>query len=190
MALIKSSIAGVVLAFIVFFGIGYIGFRNSANSYEIGIAAQYDQNKNDYDNGWKKVMEVAQIPAMQMNQTKELYTAVMTGRYGTDGSKAFASFIQEQNPNLSPQLYIEIQQTVQAFRDKFEASQTNLISRKQEYSRFIQATTTALMYNWIGNYPHIKVGIPIGASDDYQIVTSDRTQTDFQNHKSEPLQIK
>jgi hypothetical protein len=45
------------------------------------------------------------------------------------------------------------------------------------------------MYNWIGNYPHIKVGIPVGSQDDYAIVTSDKTQNDFKSKKAEPLKL-
>lgn len=52
-----------------------------------------------------------------------------------------------------------------------------------------KSTTAGLFYNWIGHYPRIHIGVPAGTPDDYQIVTSDKTQTDFQNHKSEPLNL-
>jgi hypothetical protein len=190
----NSKLVGLVIGIVfflfgAFYGFGYIGYRNTANQYENSIVAQYDQNKNDYDNGWKKVVEVAQVPTMQMQQTKELYDSVMTGRYGSEGSKAFVQFIHEQNPTLGPQVYLEIQQTVQTFHDRFEASQTSLISKKQEYNNFITATTDSIFYNWIGNFPHLHVGVPNGSQDDYAIVTSDKTETDFKNHKAEPLNL-
>jgi hypothetical protein len=189
MKTIGLAIIAVVLVFLLIYGFGYIGFRNSANQYENSIVAQYQQNKNDYDNGWKKVVEVAQIPTMQMQQTKELYDSVMTGRYGDQGSKAFVQFIHEQNPNLGPQVYLEIQQTVESFHGNFEASQKSLISKKQEYNNFITATTDSIFYNWIGNFPHLHVGVPNGSQDDYQIVTSDKTENDFKSHKAEPLNL-
>jgi hypothetical protein len=187
--LVGLTILGVVFLFTFIYGFGYIGFRNTANQFENSIVAQYDQNKNDYDNGWKKVVEVAQIPTLQEQQTKDLYDSVMAGRYGDNGSKAFVQFIKEQNPTLGPQVYLEIQQTVESFHESFKASQTSLISKKQEYNNFITATTDSIFYNWIGGFPHIHVGVPTGAQDDYQIVTSDKTQNDFKNHKAEPLNL-
>lgn len=169
--------------------VGYLGYRNTAQSFEVDIPAQYTETQNVYDNGWKKVVEIAQVPELRAQQVKDVYTGVMTGRYGANGSKALISLIQEQNPQLGEEVYVKIQRTVESFHDSFQASQTNLIARKQEYTKFVTATTAAIFYNWLGNYPHIKIGVPQGSQDDFQIVTSDKTQTDFKNHKSEPLNL-
>jgi len=188
-ALVGLIATGAFVVFGFFYFVGYIGFRNEANAFEADIPAQYTNMQNVYDNGWKKVVETAQIPKMQEEQTKELYTAALTGRYGADGSKALVQFIQEQNPNLGTETYVEIQRTVQGFHDSFQASQTDLIARKQEYTKYLTATTASLFYNGIGGFPHIHCGIPSGTKDDYQIVTSDKTQNDFQQHKSAPLDL-
>lgn len=188
-AAILGVIAGLVVTIVLFYFLGYLGFRNAAQAYEIDVPAQYTEMQNVYDNGWKKVVEIAQVPALQAQQTKEVYAAVMTGRYGANGSKAFVQLIHEQNPNLPAETYVTIQRTIESFHDSFQASQTNLIARKQEYGKFITATTGSIFYNWIGNYPHIHIGVPSGAADDFQIVTSDKTQTDFKNHKAGALDL-
>jgi hypothetical protein len=113
----------------------------------------------------------------------------MTGRYGPEGSKALVLLLTEQNPQLSEELRLKVQRTVEAFHDSFQASQTNLIARKQEYGKFVTATTAGIFYNWLGNYPHIKIGVPAGTQDNFQIVTSVKTQNDFNTHKSEPLNL-
>lgn len=169
--------------------LGYLGYRNTAMSFENDIPAQYTQTQNVYDNGWKKVVEVAQVPAMQAAQVKDVYDGVMKGRYGADGSKAMIQVLQEQNPNLPTETYVTIQRTVEAFHDEFQSSQQNLIARKQEYAKFITATTAGLFYNWLGKFPHIHIGVPTGTQDDYQIVTSDKTQGDFQRHKADALDL-
>lgn len=182
----------VTLALTVVIGsyfIGYLGYRNTAQSFEADIPAQYTETQNVYDNGWKKVVEIAQVPEMQAQQVKDVYAGVMTGRYGANGSKALVLLLTEQNPSLGQEVYVKVQRTVEAFHDSFQASQTNLIARKQEYTKFVTATTAGVFYNWIGNYPHIKIGVPAGTPDDFQIVTSDKTQSDFKNHKSEPLNL-
>ena len=84
---------------------------------------------------------------------------------------------------------LEAQRTIETFHANFEASQQDLIAKKQSYRTLITATTPGLVYNWISGFPHIKVGIPTGTQDDYAIVTSDKTQNDFKTKKAPPLQI-
>jgi hypothetical protein len=188
-SVIAIVIALAVLGTVGAYFVGYLGYRNTAQSFEVDIPAQYTETQNVYDNGWKKVVEIAQVPEMQAQQVKDVYAGVMTGRYGKDGSKALTQVIFEQNPHLDLEVYVKVQRTVEAFHDSFQASQTNLIARKQEYSKFVTATTAGIFYNWLGHYPHIKIGVPNGTQDDFQIVTSDKTQGDFKTHKSEPLNL-
>lgn len=189
----KQGVFAILGLFVVFtvagYFLGYVGFRNDANRYEQDIVAQYEQTQNVYDNGWKAVVEVAQVPKMQEQNYKDLYDGVMKGRYGANGSQAFLQFIKEQNPTLSDETYTKIQRTIETFHANFEASQQDLIAKKQSYRVLITATTASLFYNGIGGFPHIRVGIPTGAQDDYAIVTSDKTQTDFKTKKAEPLKL-
>src|SRR3989338_3692982 len=75
-----------VLSLMLF--VGYIRFGNTANQYENGIKAQYKDNQNVYDNGWKEVKEKAQVPDMYTDDLKKVYDGVMRGRYGEKGSQA------------------------------------------------------------------------------------------------------
>ena len=181
---------GLLLFFLVGGGffLGYMSWSNDNRQFA-DIPAQYTQMQNAYDNGWKKVVEIAQIPTIQQAAYKDVYDDVMKGRYGANGSQAMLQFIKEQNPTLDPALYTKIQQTIEIFHNDFEASQQRIIALKQSYQKNVTATTEGRIYNTFGGYPHIRCGVPAGAADDYQIVTSDKTQTDFQNHKSEPLNL-
>ena len=51
-----TIIGGISLIF------GYVGFQNECNKYENGIIAQYDVNRNIYDNGYKSILEIASVP--------------------------------------------------------------------------------------------------------------------------------
>jgi predicted negative regulator of RcsB-dependent stress response len=178
---------GLVLVFSLFFG--YIGWSNGANKYEADIPAQYSQMQNVYDNGWKQVMEENQIPQNYADQVKEVFQSVMLGRYGVDGSKATFQMIQEQNPNLDSSLYKKVQESIERFHAEFQGSQTQIVALKQSYQTYIAATTSGRIYNTFGNYPHIKCGVPAGSADDYQIVTSGKTQDDFKSHKADVLDL-
>ena len=180
---VSLAVLGVV-AFVIFTLLfGYIGFSNTANAFEVDIKAKYADNKNVYDNGWKKVKEVAQVPDLQTEALQKVYTAALQSRYGADGSKALLQFITEQNPNLDQSTFLKIQQDIEAFRIEFQSNQTQLVSRKQAYERFLTATTSGRFYNLLGEYPHIDL-------TKFDIVTSEQTEQDFATKKSEPIKLK
>jgi hypothetical protein len=191
----KGAMIGLTAAafagFITIVGIfGYVGWSNDARKFESDIPAQYNQMKNVYDNGWKQVMEDNQIPKNYAAQVKDVVQGTMTGRYGTEGSKALFQMIREQNPQLDPSLYKKVQESIERFHAGFQASQTQIIALKQAYQIYITATTEGRIYNTFGNYPHIKCGVPEGSTDDYQIITSSKTDSDFKAHEANQLDLK
>jgi len=170
-----------VLALMLF--VGYIGFGNTANQHENGIKAQYKDNQNVYDNGWKEVKEKAQVPDMYTDDLKKVYDGVMRGRYGEKGSQALLQFIKEQNPQLSPELYKQIQQSIESFRKRFTQSQTELVARRQAYENFLTATYSGRFYNMVGGYPRINL-------TEYDIVTSEETERVFDQKKADELKLR
>lgn len=180
--LIPLAILGVLVFMGVSLAMGYIGFQNTCNDFEIQIKAQYTDNQNVYDNDFKEVLEKSQVPKMYTNQLRELYREAMTDRYGEAGSQALFQFIQEQNPALDSAIFVQIQQSIESFRKRFQQAQTELVSRKQAYDRYTKATTSGRFYNLVGGYPKIDM-------EQYAIVTSDRTQGVFQTKRDEPLKL-
>ncbi len=176
------AVLGVTVVMFAMMVIGFFNFQNTANQFEIGIKAQYKQNQNNYDNGYKEVVEKAQVPAMYTEQLQKLYKTAMDSRYGVEGSKALFQFIKEQNPNLDPDLFRQIQQSIETFRKGFEAEQKTLVSKRQAYEMYLQATYAGRFYNMFGGYPKIDLDV-------YDIVTSDKTQEDFKTKKAEPLKL-
>jgi hypothetical protein len=174
--------------------VGWFGFSNDANAFETDIPAQYKQMQNVYDNGYKQVLETAQVEQNYYDNFKTLWQGMLTGRYGPNGSQAAFQFIKEANPNLSPELAKKVMEQIETFHSTFSAAQTQMIAKKQAYGRFLTTNTDSRIFNALSGivglkYPHIKCGVPDGADDNYQILTSDKTQTDFANHKANVLQI-
>jgi hypothetical protein len=188
--IIVLSIVGVFVLFGVMLVGGYISFSNDANHFEVDIPAQYQQMKNVYDNGWKQVMETAQVPENYRDDMQKVWQGALTGRYGANGSQATLQFIKESNPQIDASLYRKVQEQIESFHSTFEASQTKLISEKQSYGLMLKATTSGRFYNTIGSYPHIQCGVPDGAEDKYAILTSDKTQQDFNTHKADALNLR
>lgn len=189
-AIAFGVVALMVVIVLASLGFGYVSFSNDANRFEADIPAQYEQMKNVYDNGWKEVMETSQIPENYADDMKSVWQATLTGRYGDKGSQAMLQFIKESNPNIDASLYKQVQEKIEEFHSTFSTSQTRIISIKQSYNQYLTATTGGRFYNTIGHYPHIKVGIPYGSTDDFAILTSDKTTQDFSTHRANPLQLR
>lgn len=176
-----------IFAVVVVFGLTIVGslisFNNTAVQMEAGVKAQYEQNRNNYDNYWKKLKEVAQVPTMYIDDMKKLWDGVMAGRYGKDGSRAMFQWIQERNPKVDSSLYRKIQDIVEAGRNSFEADQKMLIDKKREYfDTYLKTFPNSMLAGLLG-FPKINPA-------DYAIVTSEETEEVFKTKKSKPLKLR
>ena len=126
-----------VFIFLLVFGIGCFSTINSINnncvSYEAQIEAQYRQNQNNYDNMFKKILEVSQVTDKYAKDLKELFDNTMRGRYGKDGSKAMFQFLKEHNPTLDTQVYTKLQNIIASGRTDFMNEQKMLLDKKGKF---------------------------------------------------------
>ena len=180
-----SHVLSMVLVFVIFvfgYGCSAFDFRSDCVRSEASIKAQYDQNKNSYDNMWKKFKEMAQVPDMYANDLKKLYDGAIKARYGDDGSKAMFQFIQEHNPNLDSAVYTKLQAAIESGRNSFQAEQASLIDRKREYETLLNGNRALFVNVWF-EFPRINL-------NDYNIVTSDATEKAFHDGKSDNIQLR
>jgi hypothetical protein len=176
---------GLTVTFLLFMGIAgssVIGINNDLIAQEQSLEAQYKQDQNNYDNFTKKVVEIAQVPAMMRDDLEKVTKAAISGRYGADGSKAVFQFIKEQNPNVDSALYTKIQQVIDAGRTSFEAEQKMLIDKKRAYLTDLKSFPTNIVASFLG-FPKIDLS-------KIDIVTSDRTEEAFKTKKDAPLKVR
>ena len=130
----KLLIVVIALSAIVAILVGsFISAHDYANKAETGIIMAKKNNMNILGQYTTKITEMVQVPSMMKDDLKEVIQAAIGGRYGSDGSKASWQWIKEHNPTIDPSLYTNIQQSIEAGRNKFENAQTGLLSRCQEY---------------------------------------------------------
>lgn len=176
----------VILGIFIFAGIIGLGYlynvSKTCNTFEVGVKAQYEQNKNDYDNFFKKIKEMAQVPEMYVEDFKSIIDKDMEGRYGPDGSMAVFQWIQEHDIKLDAVLYLKIQQAIEAGRNQFAANQSSLIAVKQAYENYMADPLNGFVAKLLG-YPKIDM-------NKYNIVTSEHTEKVFEEKKSEPLDLR
>lgn len=159
-----------------------IGLYNNLASQEEGLKAQYKQNQNNYASYVDKLVTSAQVTDNYADDLRKVYKAAMEGRYGADGSKAVFQMLTEQNPNLDPKLYTQLQQLIEAGRNSFEADQKSLLDKKRIYETNLRTFPSNIVASMMG--------FPTAAMAEIDIVTSDATEKAFKSKKAEPVQLR
>lgn len=180
----STIITLVVVAVITVLAIAsYISAANYGNRMETQLKAKWEDNENVLAQYGQKIVEMAQVPSMYTDDLTKVTKAAITGRYGENGSQAVFQWIKEQNPTIDPSLYTRIQQAIEAGRDEFKHSQTQLVDIKRSYQ-------TELGTVWSGFWL-ARAGYPKVDLEKYKIITTDRASKAFQTGKEDgPLQLR
>lgn len=181
-ATLVGTVALVLILVVGYFIMG-VSVSNEAARLEAQLKAQYDDNRNVYDNYFKKVKEIAQVPEMYVNDLQKVYKTAIGARYGENGSKAIFQFIREHNPNFDSSMYSRIQQVIEAGRKDFEVAQRMLLDKKSIYLGKLE------QFPW--GYFARAHGWPKIDLTKIDIVTSDRTEKVFETKRdNETLELR
>ena len=172
-----------VLSLIGLLVMSYISNYNYGNEAENQIRAEYSNMENILAQYSLKVSEAAQVPQMKVEDLSRVTKEALSGRYGPHGSQAIFQWIQENHPgNVTDDLYVQIQQIIEAGRDKFENAQTKFIDTKKVYE-------TNLGYFWKGLWLRI-AGYPKINLNDYKIISSEHAVKAFEKGVDTPVKLR
>ncbi len=188
----RGAISGAIVALIVIVGLigavvligvgSYVSAYNYGNRMEKDLQAVQDDNKNILAQYGQKVLEAVQVPDKYKNDLVEVTKAAIQGRYGANGSQAAFQVLTEKNPELNAQLYQQVQQIVESGRDNFEQGQKRQIDIRRQYETQL-GTLWAGMWLRMAGYPKVNL-------KDFDIVSTDRADTAFKNHKEDgPIKL-
>jgi uncharacterized protein (UPF0333 family) len=182
-AKIAITLVGVLVFLLVMLMLAYINAVNYGVTMEKKLDAQYINNQNILAQYSQKIGEVAQVPEMYKNDVKEVVTAAISGRYGTEGSKAVFQWLKEQNPQLDSKVYVKLQQIIEAGRNEFQNAQTQMIDTRRSYE-------TNLGYVWTGFWLRM-AGYPKTDLTKYSPIITDKVEKIFKNGKEEgPIKLR
>lgn len=176
---ITAGIAVVAVLIVSIFS--YISAANWGNATEAALDAKLENNENIYANGTRKVIEIAQVPQMYVDSVSKVTREAISGRYGSEGSKAVFQMLREQNPQLDPAMFLKIQQVIESFRNEFQNNQTALVDLKRTYK-------TQLGYVWSGFWL-ARAGYPKQDLKKWGIVTTDKARQTFDTKRDEGIQL-
>lgn len=134
--------------------VSYVSAANKGNRMEVTLNTTWTNNQNILGQYTLKLQEVASVPEMYKNDLKEIVSAEMSGRYGTDGSKANMQWIKEHSQNFDSSMYTKVQQVVEAGRNEFQNAQTRMLDEKRVYETDLGSVWTGFWLK-VAGYPKI-----------------------------------
>lgn len=179
-ALMAMAVAGMA-AFLGF--VAYGSLYDEANGFETRIVALHRNNENILSQYTQKMLEASQVPAMMRDDLKDVAKATMQGRFGPDGARAMVSMLNEQNAQVSQELYAKLQQLVEAGRDELKNNQTMLIDTKRSYEYLLGRFVIHSILAYQG-FPRINL-------DSYSIIsTESAAEAARTGRESAPIQLR
>ena len=189
-------ILGVLFLIVSAGSCGAMSAYNGLNAQEKGVTAVWRDSQVQYDTFWKKVKETAQVTDNFKESFRDIFMGSVEKRY--EGKDPAFLALQEANPNLSPDLWVQVQRVIESGRNDFAQTQRSLIDRQRRYETSLTDMPAAMYVGFFG-FPREVSGEYRPKTDtdgdgrytvlDYKIVTSDKTQDAFSTGKDEPLNV-
>jgi hypothetical protein len=154
----KVTLGGVIFVALTLL-IGFLWYA-SANDTEIAlrehVKAKQLECESNRDKLHQTLFNIAQIPDQFMNKSKEafkeIYPDLMEGRYGNERGGALMSWVTESNPQFdmasAAELYLDLQNAIKSNFKEFDKKQKELISAKEEHSKYIKKTMNNVFWNF------------------------------------------
>jgi hypothetical protein len=181
MKLALGLIAAFLVLVVLVCGSAYVTSANYGNASEQALKAKVSDSQNILANYTTSIAEMIQVPEMYKKDLGDIIDKTFKGRYGDGGSKAMFQFIKEQNLNLDPSMYKNVQEKMEAGRNEFKDSQTSVIDLKRSYQ-------TSLGSVWSGFWL-ARAGYPKMNLDEIQPVINDHTAEAFKTHRDEGIKL-
>lgn len=129
----------------------------SASNSEVKLRnkgeAQEQVCKNNFDAMFKKIAQIAEVADEYKQTFKEVYPALIEGRYKNDGN-ALMKWIQESNPNFDIKLYDKLIDVIESSRDEFKHEQDKLADIVREHKDLLGTWPSSM---FVGGRPPLEL---------------------------------
>lgn len=129
-------VGGIVAGLIVILAIVYfsmkVTYQNQNVRLKNQIVAQQESNAANFDKMFKVISQIAQVSDEYKETFKEVYPALMEGRYGNNEDGSLMKWVTESNPVFDVSLYTKLANAIEANRQEFFIEQQKLIDYNRE----------------------------------------------------------
>lgn len=153
----KAIIIGVSL-FTIALTVFIVGVSASNKEIRIGseIAAQKQVCESYFDKMWKVIQQTAQVADQYKTAFKDIYPALIEGRYGNEKGGSLMKWVTESNPTFDISLYKDLTAAIEAERAGFFMEQKKLIDLSNEHRIVLKTFPSSL---FVGNRKEIPIKI-------------------------------
>jgi hypothetical protein len=165
--------AGIILG-VTIFGM-YVSYNNKYVSLmNLGKTKQVD-NKNEYDNMWKKISQVAQVSEKERDSLMKIFVE-HAGARSSKSDQQVMTWVTESIPNISPDLFRNLQNIIVSSRDAWTMRQKELLNIKRELDNLMQMIPSS----WF---------LSGRATLEVVIITSSKTEKSFETGKDDDTSV-
>lgn len=156
--------------------------HDSAVHQEEVIQQLYKKSESTLSNYTIGIMEQAKIPQKYKADILEIIKANMSGRYGENGSGAVVQFMNEQNIQIDPKVYLNLQNAMISGRKEFKLSQDLLLESCRSYKVQLNSFFTGKIMSY-QNFPKIDL------NKFCEAVSDKNTKEVFETKEQKPVSI-
>lgn len=151
----RGWIIGLAVAalFTIIVAVMWVSASNSEVRLRNRAEAQEQVCKNNFDNMFKQIAQIAQVADQYKESFKEIYPQLIEGRYKGD-SGTLMKWIQESNPNFDTKLYSKLVDVIEAKRDGFQHEQDKLADIVREHKDLLGTWPSSM---FVGGREPLKV---------------------------------
>lgn len=177
---IGLGILCILVLIVVWIAFAVIGVSNKEVVLRTTIETKQRDNKNEFDNMWKKISQVAQVTEGQKEAIKEIVVGYANARsQGRDGSGSFINALHEAIPNVDTSTFNNLQNIIVGARDSFTFRQKELLDLSREHTILLRRFPEGwVLTSFMGRKPIEIV-----------IVTSSRTEKTFETGKDDDVNV-
>lgn len=129
-------LVAIVVTLGVIIGLEYLVYNNKEVGLRKQVEAQRGKVEANYDAMWKIISQQAQVSDKYREAFREIYPDLISGRY-SQGDGSLMKWIQEQNPEFSPELYKTLMETIEVQRISFTKDQARMLDLIREHETLI-----------------------------------------------------
>lgn len=154
-----------------------VSIYNDAASLRETYGMKVKSNEAEFDNMWKKIQQVAQIPDAQKDAFKEVYSSYASART-SQGQGQMMAWIKETVPNYTGDIYVQVMNVVTGSRDGWTMRQNELVDVARQYNVNLAVFPKNVLLRMFG-FEKI----------DPRVITSSRTEQSFKTGKDDDVDL-